>query len=192
MRPGLEDRPPRGESILKQTQRRMNMRRGIKKIGICLCLSTFLLFSIVVTVSGEEYKALHGLESIKAVFDVRTGSAKSAAGLLKLIDETFKDKNITTVSDKPVFVVVFIGPAVKLVSKEREGFSTEDKKILNDIADTIKTMSKEGIKFEICMVAANVFNVKASSILLEIKQVHNGWISLIGYQAKGYSLVPVY
>jgi intracellular sulfur oxidation DsrE/DsrF family protein len=53
-------------------------------------------------------------------------------------------------------------------------------------------MSKEGIRFEICMVAVKVFGVEASSILPEIKQVHNGWISLIGYQAKGYSLVPVY
>jgi len=28
--------------------------------------------------------------------------------------------------------------------------------------------------------------------LPEIKHVSNGWISLIGYQAKGYSLVPAY
>ncbi len=147
---------------------------------------------MVANVSGEEYKALHGLESIKAVFDVRTGSAKSAAGLLNLIHDTSKDKKITAISEKPAFVVVFIGPAVKLVSKNKEGFSAEDKKILDEIADTIKMMSKEGIDFEICMVAANFFNVKASFILPEIKQVHNGWISVIGYQSKGYSLVPVY
>jgi intracellular sulfur oxidation DsrE/DsrF family protein len=53
-------------------------------------------------------------------------------------------------------------------------------------------MLKEGIKLEICTIATKVFNVDASSILPGIKQVHNGWISLIGYQSKGYALIPVY
>jgi hypothetical protein len=33
--------------------------------------------------------------------------------------------------------------------------------------------------------------VESSTIQSEIKQVGNGWISLIGYEAKGYSLVPI-
>jgi hypothetical protein len=37
-----------------------------------------------------------------------------------------------------------------------------------------------------------VFGVEPTSILAEIEQVGNGWISEIGYQARGYSLVPVY
>jgi len=37
-----------------------------------------------------------------------------------------------------------------------------------------------------------VFGVDTASILPEIKHVPNGWISLIAYQAKGYSIVPVY
>jgi len=41
-------------------------------------------------------------------------------------------------------------------------------------------------------VAAKVFNVDPVSVLPEIKRVGNGWISMIGYQAQGYSLVPVY
>jgi hypothetical protein len=53
-------------------------------------------------------------------------------------------------------------------------------------------MSKAGIKMEICLAAANVLGVDPASILPEIKRVGNGRISLIGYQANGYSLVPVY
>jgi intracellular sulfur oxidation DsrE/DsrF family protein len=53
-------------------------------------------------------------------------------------------------------------------------------------------MSKNGIKLEICLIAAKVFNVDPASVLPEIKRVGNGWISMIGYQAQGYSLVPVY
>ena len=168
------------------------MKRGMKKTVIYLFLSIFLLCATVANVSGEEYEALQGLKSIKVVFDVRTGNPQSTLSLLKLIQDTFKDKNIRTDMEKPAFEVVFLGPAVKLVSKSKESFSADEKKILDEIAQTITAMSKDGIRFEICLVAAKIFGVEASSILPEIKQVHNGWISLIGYQAKGYSLVPVY
>jgi uncharacterized protein len=67
----------------------------------------------------------------------------------------------------------------------------EDQKPLDELARTIKDMAKDGIKLEICLIAAKVFGVEPSSVLPEIKQVGYGWISLIGYEAKGYSLVPV-
>ena len=157
-----------------------------------LFLSFCFLLVAATNVLSAEYESLKGLKSIKAVFDVRIGDPKSAALHLKLIHQTFKDKNIRTVSKKPAFVIVFIGPSVKLISKNKEGFSPEEQKILDEIATTISGMSKEGVKLEICLVAANVFGVDPASVLPEIKRVGNGWISLIGYQAKGYSLVPAY
>jgi len=168
------------------------MKRKTKTIIISLFLSICLLFVTVANVFSEEYEALKGLKSIKAVFDVRIANPKSAALHLKLIHQTYKDKAILTVTKKPVFVVVFIGPSVKLISKNREGFSPEEQTILDEIASTISEMSKDGIKLEICLVAAKVFGVDPASVLPEIKHGANGWISVIGYQAKGYSLVPAY
>jgi intracellular sulfur oxidation DsrE/DsrF family protein len=89
-------------------------------------------------------------------------------------------------------VVVFIGPSVKLISKNREGLSPEDQRSLDEIADAVSAMSKDGITLEFCLVAAKFFNVDPASVLPEIKGVGNGWIPVIGYQAQGYSLVPVY
>lgn len=168
------------------------MKRNIGTIVTNLFLSIFLLFVTVSNVSGEGYESLKGVKSIKAVFDVRMGNPKSTALHLKLIHQTYKDEVITAVTKKPSFTVVFIGPAVKLVSKNREGFVPEDLKALDEIANTISEMSKDGIKLELCLVAANLLGVEASSVLPEIKHVKNGWISVIGYQARGYSLVPVY
>ncbi len=159
---------------------------------LVLLFSISFLFVAVTDATSEEYAALKGLKSVKAVFDVRAGNPKGAKLYLKLIHETFKDKNIRAVTEEPEFVVVFIGPSVKLVSKNREGFSAEENKMLDEIASTVSVMSKDGIRFEICMFAAKYFQVEAGSILPEIKQVENGWISLIGYEALGYSLVPVY
>jgi len=158
-----------------------------------LVLNLFISISLlcaVPTVSGEEYSAMKGITSAKAVFDERQKDPKSAALHLKVIHQTYKE--LAAMKRAPVFVIVFIGPSVKLISKDRKGFSSEDQKSLDEIANTISAMSKDGIKLEICLIAAKVANVDPASVLPEIKRVGNGWISEIGYQAQGYSLVPVY
>jgi intracellular sulfur oxidation DsrE/DsrF family protein len=167
------------------------MKKSAKITVLSVFLTIFLLTVTAGNIFSAEYSALKGLKSVKAVFNFEIGNPQSALLHLKLIRQTFKDENIRAVTKKPEFVVIFIGPSVKLVSKNRSGFNAEDQKILDVFADTISGMAKDGIKFEICLFADKVFGVDQSSILPEIKQVGNGWISLIGYEAKGYSLVPV-
>jgi intracellular sulfur oxidation DsrE/DsrF family protein len=166
------------------------MKRSAK-----ITIMSILLVCLLVVSAGnafsEEYSPLKGLKSIKAVFNFELGNPQSALIHLKLIHQTYKDENIRKVTKKPDFVVIFIGPAVKLVSKSRSGFTAEDQKILDEFASTVSAMAKDGIKLEICLFAVKVFGMESSTILPEIKQVGNGWISLIGYEAKGYSLVPI-
>ncbi len=162
-------------------------RKIITSISLLAVIS---MICAVSAVSGEQYGAMTGVKSAKAVFDDRVGNPKSAPSLLQLIHKTYKE--LTEMKKTPVFAVVFSGPSVKLISKNREGFSPEDQKALDEIANTVSAMSKDGIEFEICLVAAKAFNVDPASVLPEIKKVGNGFISVIGYQAQGYSLVPVY
>jgi uncharacterized protein len=162
-------------------------RKIIILLSLCVAISLFCADSAV---TGEEYKAMKGIESAKAVFDERESNPKNAALHLKVIHQTFKE--LAAMNKNPIFVLEFIGPSVKLISKNRTGFSPEDQKSLDEIANTLSAMSKDGIELEICLVAAKVFNVDPASVLPEIKRVGNGWISMIGYQAQGYSLVPVY
>jgi intracellular sulfur oxidation DsrE/DsrF family protein len=163
------------------------------KRNIMPLLNIFTAISLLCVVSGvsaEEYESMKGIQSVKAVFDEREGNPQAAAFHLKGIHQTFKE--LAEMKNNPVFVVVFIGPSVKLISKNREGLSPEDQRSLDEIADAVSAMSKDGITLEFCLVAAKFFNVDPASVLPEIKGVGNGWIPVIGYQAQGYSLVPVY
>jgi intracellular sulfur oxidation DsrE/DsrF family protein len=168
------------------------MKKKLRIIVMSLFVSICFLLAAVSNGSSEEYTALKGLKSAKAVFDFKIGKPNSAAAHLKLIHKTFKDKSITDLANKPDFVVVFIGLSAKIVSKNRGEFSPEEHKILDEIASIISEMSKDGIKMEICLYAAKALGVDYASILKEITHVGNGWVSLIGYQANGYSLVPAY
>jgi uncharacterized protein len=162
-------------------------RKIITLLNLFMAIS---LLCVVSTVHGEEYESMKGIKSITTIFDERESNPKSAVLHLKLIHQTYEE--LATMKKTPVFVVIFSGPSVKLISKNKEGFSPEDQKSLDEIANTLSAMSKDGIKLEICLVAAKVFKVDPASVLPEIKRVGNGWISMIGYQAQGYSLVPVY
>ncbi len=166
--------------------------KTLKSILQVIVVSTIVGLFASNNTFANEYVSLNGLDTIKAVFDVRAGKVKSAAIQLDLIHQTFKDKNIQNVTSKPDFAVVFGGGAVKLVSSNTESYSAEEKVLIGQIATTLKAMAKDGIKLEICLFAANLFKVDPATILPELKQVNNGWISLIGYQSKGYALVAVF
>lgn len=163
-----------------------------KPFVLCLFATIAFVLSLTSSSLATDYESLKGIESAKAVFDFRIANPKVAAVHLDLIHKMFRDQNLTINSKKPEIVVIFIGPAVKLVSNARTGFTPEEKKQLDAIAGIISDMAGDGIKLEICLVAAHLMRVDPASILPEVKKVGNGWISEIGYQHKGYALIPVF
>jgi intracellular sulfur oxidation DsrE/DsrF family protein len=162
----------------------------MRKMILPIVFFTLFVCSAVSESSAAEYEALKHIKAVQAIFDFRAGDPKAAALQLDLIHDTYRD--LTLMKKRPVFVVVFMGPSVKLITKKRNGSTPDDQVILNEIAATISAMSRNGIKFEICLVSAGAFKVDTSAVLPEVTRVGNGWISEIGYQTHGYSLVPVF
>jgi len=161
-----------------------------KMVIIMSFVAFFLIWSGLLFSASDEYDAMKGIDSIKAIFDMRDGNPQSALIHLNLIHDTYKD--LAAMKKDPAFVVVFMASAVKLLAAEPSGFKAEDQKTLKEIAGTLSQMSAAGIRIEVCLFAAKLFGVESGTILPEVKQLPNGWISEIGYQARGYSLVPVY
>jgi intracellular sulfur oxidation DsrE/DsrF family protein len=162
-------------------------RRGVLAVSLA---AVFLFLSNLSFASAEEYEGMKGADSARVFFDMRIGLPESAALHMKLMFDTYKQ--LEDMKKEPVVVVVFIGGSVKLISSNRATFGAEDQKYLKEIDDIISKMSEAGIDLEVCLAAVEVFGVDPASIRPEIRQVPNGWISEIGYQANGYSLVPVY
>jgi intracellular sulfur oxidation DsrE/DsrF family protein len=161
-----------------------------RKIVVVLLSALFMVLSGLSSVSAEEYKAMKGVKSANVMFDMRDANVQTAIIHLNLIHDTYNE--LAAMKKKPVFVVVFMAGSVKLISTDHRGFKAEEENSLKEIASIISKMKKTGIRVEACLFAAKVFGVEPSTILPEIERVGNGWISEIGYQARGYSLVPVY
>lgn len=153
----------------------------------------FLLLGFFISpASAVQYQGLTGVTSVNTIFDFRDGNIGSALIHLKLVHDTYKDPAIQAISQKPEFVVVFMDSSVLLLSSDREKFSDEEKKRLEEFDKTVSAMANDGVRLEVCMFAANLFGVKPESIPPEIHQVENGWIASLGYQQKGYSVIPAY
>lgn len=151
----------------------------------------FGLYSVGTGLAGE-YAALDGVKDIKIVFDVRGKNIKPIALQIDLIHKTYHDANIRAASERPKVAVVFGGHAVKLISDKRKGYNDEEKMLLDLVNGKLAEMTKDGIRLEVCLFAANVHGVDPETIPAHINRVENGWISSVGYQTKGYSLVPVF
>ena len=122
-------------------------------------------------------------KTYKTVFDFRSEQSQTLPLFLDFIHATFKQSQEKGAGSNSEFVVIFMGAAVTLLSTTKSDHA---------IASKIAEMAKDGIKLELCQLAANVFGVDMNAILPGLLPVANGWISLIEYQTDGYALVPVY
>ena len=132
------------------------------------------------------YAAMEGVTSVRTAFDFRVGDPDIALGHLDLIHSMLDEPSMNRGGEQPEIVVVFIGPSVNLITTEESGVAPASK---NAIAEKISEMEADGVTFEICMTAAHAHDVSAESVLPEVVQVGNGWISLIGYQHRGFAMI---
>ena len=135
--------------------------------------------------------ALADLKTGKGVFLVDIGDAKKLNFYLEVIQGSYKAMKAQGV--EPDFVLVYIGPSVKYLTSAPAGDTEEAAGgTLMDIESNVEKLAALGVRQEICAVATRVFGVDNDTVLPGLTLVGDGFISLIGYQAQGYHLVPVF
>ena len=138
----------------------------------------------------DDADALKGMASGKAVFDVNLGDAGKLALYLSVVKETHE--GLVKQGVKPDLIVAFRGPSVLLISTNRGTVPAEQQAKYDEVAKLIKDLKGMGVKLEACSVATRLLKVDNATIYPEIKVIGNTFISLIGYQQKGYAYVPVF
>ncbi len=158
-------------------------------LGLMLC-SFFYIQPVQAESTPNDSNSLQGLSNVKVVFDITQGNPKKLLGRLKLIEKTAAMMIAQGV--KPDFVLAFRGPASFYASSDRELISPETHDVADQIAAQISKMdTSKGLEFEQCSVATGHLKIKNESIYPEIRVVGNSWVSLAGYQNKGYAYIPI-
>ena len=139
---------------------------------------------------SNDTAALKGLSEGKGLFLVSLDNPQKAALYLDIINDTHKTMAAQKV--KPDFIIVFVGATVRFLTTAPDAELLEkQKEALAAIAASVRELKKKGVRMEICEIATNFFKVSSGTLLPELKLIGNGFTSLIGYQSKGYRLVPV-
>lgn len=138
----------------------------------------------------NDHQALSGLSEAKAVFLVSVNNPGRIDHLLRVIGMT--EKGLREQHVTPHLIVVFVGPDVAFLTRDRRGISYMDQHAVAGIQKQIGQLHKAGIKFQACGIAMKGMDVAPDRLIPGVQAVGNGYISAIGYEAKGYSLVPVY
>jgi len=165
------------------------MKAIVKPLLFVLLLVSSLLQAEQSTIN--DHAALGDLKVGKGVFLVDIGDANKLKFYLDVIQGTYKGMKNQGV--EPDFILVYIGPSVKYLSTSPSP-ETEQAAggLLMEIELNVEALDALGVKQEICAVATRVFGIENDTVLSDLTLVGDGFISLIGYQAQGYHLVPVF
>ncbi len=165
------------------------MKKMILVTGILLFLIGQL--SLAASTPINDKQALADLKVGKGVYLVDIGDAKKLNFYLEVIQGTHQGMKAQGV--EPDFVLVYIGPSVKFLTTSPSAEAEETAGgVLLEIESNVAKLASLGVRQEICAVATRVFGIDNSTLFPGLMLVGDGFISLIGYQAQGYHLVPVF
>jgi intracellular sulfur oxidation DsrE/DsrF family protein len=165
-----------------------------KFFRLCLTGITIAAIGLVAQarMASADYKnALNGVSQVKAIFDVSQGSAFKLNLVFWAVQDVYNDSTVKGLSKPPQAAVVFHGQAVKLLSTDKNHYKQQNQEEVKKFQDTLRKMKSEGVKVEVCQYALKVLKVDPKTIIPEVSQVGNGFVSIVGYQAQGYEVVVI-
>ncbi len=148
------------------------------------------LLSTPVLADGYD-NAFNGVNGYDAVFEVTQGDPKVANIVFWAVKNAYEVSEVKALKNAPRITVVFHGRAVQLISSDKKPFNAGEWEEVEKFQETLRQMKKDGVKLEICLYAAKVMGVDRDTVMPEIDQVGNGFVSVIGYQMQGYAVVRI-
>jgi intracellular sulfur oxidation DsrE/DsrF family protein len=162
------------------------------KIALAFLLGAAVVFASPVLGAhawAADDSPVAGLKEAKVAFDITAGEPNRMLNILNTIDETregFMKRGIA-----PHFVLAFRGPASLLTQTDLSRLKPEDRDTAAKVAAKLKQLhGAPGIEhLAQCSIAMRGQKVDKAQVSPDVTVVENGWITLVGYQARGYAYI---
>jgi len=156
---------------------------------LVLALALMVVIGLAGTSHAGDDNPIAGLKDAKIAFDITAGEPGRLLNILNTIDETresFVRQGVT-----PHFVLAFRGPATLLTQTDLSRLKPEDRETASKIAAKLRQLhATAGIeRLDQCSIAMRGQKVERAHVNPDVTVVENGWITLVGYQAKGYAYI---
>ena len=155
---------------------------------------TLLLVAVTARIgqAAETYNnsnALTGLRETKVYFDVNVGEPAKLLNRLQLIDAAYDQLVASGIS--PLFVVGIRSKASNYFTRGDDYVVDTDLPVKKQIEAKIDRFKARHFRLEQCSIAAGLQEIDVADFLPQLEVVANGYVSMIGYQSKGYAFVPM-
>lgn len=166
------------------------MFQALRFLFLFVCLLAPSAFAE--TPPPDDSHALAGVKTGKVVFDINIpGNAQKLALYLKVIRQTHAD--LVRQGVAPDMILAFRGKAVTLITRDAvENAALDQEAAFKQIVEILAELGQQGVRVESCSVATKLFKVSNDKLLPGVVPVGNTFVSLIGYQARGYATIPIY
>jgi intracellular sulfur oxidation DsrE/DsrF family protein len=162
------------------------------KIAIAILLAFVVVFmsqALGARAEAADDSPVAGLKDAKVAFDITAGEAPRLLNILNTIDET--REGLVRQGIAPHFVLAFRGPATLLIQTDLSRLKPEDRETAGKIAAKLKQLrSTPGVeRLDQCSIAMRGAKVAREQVSPDVTIVDNGWITLVGYQSRGYAYI---
>jgi len=159
-------------------------------IRTVILISALFTATFAIAEQPNDAAALKGIDTGKVVWDVTLGKPSHLLLMMQVIDETYED--LVKQGVTPDMVFTYHDTALYLLSSQPIKLDEKEMEARDKLLTLIKAISKKpGVTMESCSVASRILGIDNSTIIPEVTPVGNTFVSLIGYQQKGYSLIPI-
>lgn len=165
------------------------MRKPFLKVIIALSFAGLFAVPSVSGTNFDNSRSLKGLKQAQVYFDVSLKDDRLLVLRMELVDRTVKQMEEAGLDVDGV--IGFRGGASRFITQNDYYVLEEEVSNKRKIQDWVKRFSSKGIAVEQCAIAAEILDIPTKDFLPEVTVVGNAYVSLVGYQAKGYSVVPM-
>lgn len=159
------------------------------KIILAFLFGIFLLPQTASSQQEDDLLALDNLSELKVYFDIKADSAAKLEKRLIWINDTYNQ--VSQKGIKATFIIGIRSKASFFITKGDEYVAEEDILTKGKIEKWLKYYVKQGIHIEQCGLSAKLFDIDPQDFFPEITVVKNSYISIAGYQNKGFAYVPM-
>ncbi len=162
-----------------------------KVTSICFVVLAIVAFILPPAFAQGYDNSLKNVGNYDVVYEVTQGSPKIVNNVFWAVKNSYAIAEVNDLSTPPKVAIVFHGPAVRLLSSDMSHFSDGERVEVAKFKQTLRQMKADGVNLEVCLYAAKMVGVEKETIIPEIDQVGNGFVSVIGYQMQGYAVVLI-
>lgn len=164
---------------------RLNQRYSLAM----LCMLLWWFPGMVAADQPTDQRALAGVTEGKAIFDVNLGNPSTLVVILDVVDETLD--GLAAHGVEPNLIVAFRGPSVRFVTTDESKIPLEQVEASQALAERVANLAERGVRFEACGITTRMMGVDNASLIPGVEPVANTFNSLIGFQARGYAVIPI-